>query len=228
MLMLVAWIGVALGALGHSREHSPEVSAGGGGLLVGICFFWLMPEIAADTNWLSASVFVLTACALLFLINALLEQAEVHSQRHVLIPLLTATGLHSLLDGWSIRAVMASRLAGTLAASTGLGLHKLPEGIALGFVCRRALRGLVPALITAAAVEALTILGAWIEPLAAKSGMAEFGTSWTGVVLAIVGGTFLFLGLHSALPARRHPGVLKIFIAAFAVAGGLAGLQHVF
>ena len=150
MLTLVAWFGIVLGALGHSRERSPEVAAGGGGLLAGICVFWLMPEIADESSWARACVFVLTACTLLFLVDHLLEQAETRSQRHVLIPLLTAAGLHSVLDGWSIRAVTANRLAGT----------------------------------------------------------------------------FLFLGLHSALPARHDPGVLRIFAATFAVAGIVAGLQH--
>lgn len=228
MLTVVAWLGVVLGALGHSRERSPEVAAGGGGLLVGICFFWLMPEIADESGWVRAVVFVLTAAALLFLIDSLLEQAEHRSRRHVLIPLLTATSLHSMLDGWSIRAVTASRLAGTLAASAGLALHKLPEGVALGFVSHRALKRLTPAILVAALAESFTLLGGWIEPRAAASGIAEFGASWTAVVLAIVAGTFLFLGVHSALPTRDRPGVLWTFMGMFAVAGAVAGVQHVF
>lgn len=226
MLTLVAWFGIVLGALGHSRERSPEVAAGGGGLLAGISVFWLLPEIADESGWARACVFVLTACTLLFLVDHLLEQAETRSQRYVLIPLLTAAGLHSVLDGWSIRAVTANRLAGTLAASAGLALHKLPEGVALGFVSRRMLKRISPAIGIACVAEALTLVGAWIEPGAAASGIAAFGASWTAVVLAIVAGTFLFLGLHSALPARNDPGVLRIFAATFAVAGVVAGLQH--
>lgn len=228
MLTLVAWTGVVLGALGHSRQRSPEVAAAGGGLLVGICFFWLVPEIAEDSGFIRAIVFVLTACALLFFLDLMLEKAELRSKRHVLIPLLTATGLHSILDGWSIRAVTASRLPGTLAASAGLALHKLPEGVALGFVSRRAVKEIAPAVAAAIAAESLTLIGAWVEPRAAASGIAAFGTSWTGIVLAIVAGTFLFLGLHSTIPSRRHPRVLTISVAGFVTAAALAGVQRLF
>ena len=42
-----------------------------------------------------------------------------------------------------------------------------------------------------------------LHALDVRSGAERFGAWWTGIVLAIVAGSFLFLGVHSFVPHRR-------------------------
>jgi hypothetical protein len=82
--------------------------------------------------------------------------------------------------------------------------------------------------LVAAAVETLTLAGAWIEPVANQAGVAEFGHVWLAVVLSVIAGSFLFLGAHTVLPSRRQPTVVIAFASTFLLAAGAALLQRRF
>jgi hypothetical protein len=75
------------------------------------------------------------------------------------------------------------------------------------------------------AVELVTLLGAFVEPAANRSGAAVFGHWWTAAVLAVIAGSFLFLGFHTVLPNRKNTGVVAIFFTALA-ATAVFGLVH--
>ena len=230
--MVVAWIltllalaGAAVGVLlGRSRLISSYLAAGAGGLLLGISLFWLVPEIAATSGWLTAAGMTAVACALLALLDHLFLHAGSASVQTAITPLLIATCIHSFVDGWSVRALQAQRLA-TIAAPLGLALHKIPEGLAIGWVSRRALGSPTKAALAALGVELATVVGAYVEPHANDSGFAAFGIWWTASIIAIISGSFLFLGIHSVLPYRRRMGVMLVFAATLLVVGTIGFLK---
>ncbi len=77
-------------------------------------------------------------------------------------------------------------------------------------------------MILCALAEALTIVGALAERSIDQSAIKEFGAWWMAVVLAMIAGSFSFLGIHAVLPARRKTGVIAIFFAAILSVGGVA------
>ena len=109
-----------------------------------------------------------------------------------------------------------------IAVLLGLALHKLPEGLALGWITRNALHSTGRAIAWCSGAEMLTVVGAWIEPKVAASGIAVFGTNATAAVLMLVAGSFLFLGSHTVLPDRKRAGIVPVFISSLALAGILA------
>lgn len=225
LLTLLALAGAAIGLfMGQSRALSSHLAAAGGGLLFGISLFWLVPEIAETSGWTLAFVLALAACCALAALDIFLTHTG-HSPRHGVIgPFLAATAVHSFLDGWSVQALAVQPLA-NVAAPVGLALHKIPEGVALGWVARKSLSSTPRAIAASAGVELLTLAGAFIEPAADHSGSARFGEWWTAGVLAIIAGSFLFLGFHSVLPVRKRTGVLGVFIATLAAVGAVALLE---
>jgi zinc transporter ZupT len=233
--MLAAWLltaaalaGIVLGMLGRPPNAGSLLTAAAGGLLVGICLFWVFPEIAASVGWIAAIPLVLAVFGLLLILdNTLLHHGHdlpLHSHgasRSLLIPLLIATAIHSFLDGWSVRALSASVLD-RIAVGIGLGLHKIPEGIAVGWVVRRGLGRNAPAFGAAAAAELATLIGAWVEPRAAASGYTLFGPWANALVLAVVAGMFLFLGMHAIADERKNIRALGVFLATFVAVGALS------
>ena len=158
---------------------------------------------------------------LLALLDGLLTHSG-HSARHgVVWPLLLATGIHSLLDGWSIR-LLGTQPMTDVTVTIGLALHKLPEGAALGWLTRRSLQSARQALLVSCLAELLTVAGALAEPNLNASGSARFGASWVPGVLALIAGGFIFLGVHAIIPARNKPKVLVTFLATLALVGALA------
>lgn len=220
LLTALALIGIVLGAsLGQSKTFSAHLAAAGGGLLSGICLFWLMPEIAETAGWPGTIALAAIASLVLILLDRYLEHTG-NSPRHgAVLPLLIATAVHSFLDGWSVRALALQPLT-DVAVPVGLALHKVPEGLALGWILRRDASS-TRAVIMGAVVESLTVIGAAIEPRAERSGVAAFGAWWTAVVLSIVAGTFLFLGFHTVAADWKKRGVMPVFVCAL-VAAALA------
>ena len=178
-------------------------------------------------SWWKAALLVAVSFSVLFALDRVLHRLHHFSMGFVAGPLLIAAAIHSFLDGWSVRFASMDPLT-NLAVPTGLALHKLPEGLALGFVVRESFRSRSVAFLVAAAVETLTLAGAWIEPAANQAGAAEFGHAWLAVVLSVIAGSFLFLGAHTVLPSRRQPTVAIAFASTFLLAAGAALLQRRF
>jgi hypothetical protein len=72
----------------------------------------------------------------------------------------------------------------------------------------------------------LTVLGAWIEPQADRAGALHFGALWVTGVLAIIGGSFIFLGFHAVDGSRRKPGVIPTFVLTLLAVAFLALVQR--
>jgi zinc transporter ZupT len=226
LLTLLAIGGVGAGVLlGQSRYWTSQAGAAGGGLLFGIALFWVLPEIAKTASWVVAAALAIAACALIGAIDTLLMHTG-HSPRSGAIgPLLAATAVHCFLDGWSVRA-LGGRPLTDVAVAIGLALHKLPEGFALGWVLRRALPPARRAVLVGSVVESLTVVAAFIEPKANATGAESMGAWWTASVLAVISGSFLYLGFHVVIPERRKRGVVPLFASTLAVMAGVAWFKH--
>lgn len=198
LLTGLALLGVAGGVLLH-RSISNHLAALGGVLLFAVAFIWIVPEISAAWGWPRACLFVTLAAVLLAVVDWALIQLG-HSPRHgVIAPLVIATAIHSLLDGWSIRALAAQPVPLALVP-IGLGLHKIPEGFALGWVLRRSVSSHARAIGLGATAELFTLVGAFLQPGTDRFGVTRFGDAWTPAVLSLIAGAFVFLGCHALLP----------------------------
>lgn len=207
LLTVLAWVGVVAGVLllEPHRRISGGFAAAGGGVLFGIALFWLIPEMTEEAGKLAA-LYAVGGCGLIAGVDRLLAHTG-HSPRHgVVAPVLAATAIHSFLDGWSVRALRLLPLV-----PVGLAMHKVPEGLALGWVTRLATQRRGVAIFICALVEAVTLVGAAIEPIANRSATAAFGANWSIAILAVIAGTFLFFGLHAVLPEWRRASVWTIF-----------------
>src|SRR3954454_9083720 len=226
LLTLLASAGVAIGVLlGRSRILSAHLGAAGSGLLCGIALFWLLPETAHISGWSSALALTTGCGAALALLDHYLIDEGWAKHENIVRPLLIATAIHSFLDGWSVRATSVNALA-AVAVPIGLGLHKIPEGLALGWVVRRALGSTNKALLAGLIVESLTLVGAFLEPRADQTGIENFGLLWIAGVLAVIGGSFLFVAIHTVVPERRRIGVMAIFFTTLTLVGGAAALRR--
>jgi zinc transporter ZupT len=195
-----------------------------GGVLLGVAAFWVLPETARALQWTGAAACFLAGILLLWVIDRYVHPvcptcSHSHDHDHCATrlhgfatPLLVAAALHATLDGWSIAA---SKETLGVAVLVAIGLHKIPEGLALGVIARSALKSPAAALAGCAAAEAATIAGALLERVAAPF----FGEVWIHGLLALAGGSFLYLGYHAVHNEVQQRGVPAMMPAFAGVAG---------
>lgn len=225
LLTVLAMAGVALGVLlGRPRRLSNHLGAAGGGLLLGISVFLLLPEIAQELGQIRSLAMALGVCLFLAAVDRLLMHSGYSLRDGVAVPLLLITAVHSFLDGWSVRAAAIGPVV-NVAVPLGLALHKLPEGLALGWIAKRRFTPAWGAMLAGGAAELFTLAGAFAEPAIERSGVHRFGFWWPAFVLAGIAGTFIFLGMHAIWPVRQERKVLMVFVATLAAVALVATLR---
>jgi zinc transporter ZupT len=201
----------ALAALGISYtgvvisgvpEISRKVVPFSGVMLLLVSFLWILPELAEDFGWLAGLALMLVGFVLLWGVDKNVYPvcpscSHTHDHDSCVTrlhgfagPLIAATMVHSLFDGW---ALAAAHEAGRQGIWAGVLVHKIPECLAFGIILRAAMRSRRNALIAATTVQAATLLGAALESVLAP----HIGPFWIHVLLAVAGGTFLYLGFHA-------------------------------
>jgi zinc transporter ZupT len=230
--LVSAAFGVWLAAAGRAGRALVPFGAG---LLMGMAAFGVMPEMAERLGWSAGLAVLLAGIGLLWLFDRYVHPvcpSCSHSHDHdacsvslhgFAFPLVAAAVLHSFMDGM---AVAASRREGP--AGLGLGvllavaIHKIPEGLAYGTILRAALRSRISALALCAAAQAPTIAGGALESVVAT----RLGVDWMTYPLALVGGSFLYLGFHAVHGEFRRRGWKPAFGPALTgLAGAAAVLQ---
>ncbi len=194
---------------------------------MGVALFWLLPEMAQFVGWTVAGAWIGAATLALFLLDRYVYPlcpacAPAHDHAHCetrlhgfALPLLAAAALHSLLDGWTV-------MAGSDHPSFGPGLilgiaaHKAPEGLALGVIARAALSSRFAALSWCVAAQSATLLGAGLE----HAFSPYLGIQSLHALLAIAGGSFLYVGGHAVHGELRRSGATPAFVPALT---GIAG-----
>ena len=206
----------------------------GGGLLMGIALFGVLPELAGPHEWARAALLLAGGLAVMWFLGRYVYPVCptcAHSHDHLkcttalhgfALPLVAAASLHAFLDGIGIGASQdegAGRLGALVLA--GVLAHKVPEGIALGSILRASVRSVSSALALCAGAQAATLAGALLE-----SAITEWaGTAWVTYALALAGGSFLYLGFHAVHGEWQRRGA-PAFMPALTGAAGAAALQH--
>ena len=205
-LLLFALLALGATFAGVALSGIPEVSRKmlplSGAMLLLISFVWVLPELAGDLGWVTGMSFMLIGFVILWLIDKHVYPvcpscSHTHDHDSCVTrlhgfagPLLIATAIHSLFDGWALAAAHAAGRQGIWA---GVLIHKIPECVVFGIILQAAMKSRRNALIAATLAQAATLLGAFLE----KEAAPHIGPYWILVLLAIAGGTFLYLGFHA-------------------------------
>ena len=227
--ILSAAAGVWLtGFAGLSRRLVPF----GGGALIGVAFFWVLPEMAAYLRWDGALMWIAAGATVLAVIDRYIYPvcpacSPPHDHDHCstllhgfATPLLVAAALHALLDGWGAAAADSDiRLSfGFLA---GIGAHKVPEGLALGVIARAALKSRGLAMVWCAMAQTATLAGAVLQSVFAP----YLGVPGLHALLAVAGGSFLYLGWHAVHGEFRRSGASPALVPALTGVAGSSVLR---
>lgn len=203
----------------------------GGGALVGVAIFWVLPEMAQFFRWSGALLwlaggFLALAAFDRFVYPVCPACSPAHDHQHCAtrlhgfaLPLLGAAALHAMLDGWSAAAGESARLSLGLVAA--IAVHKIPEGLALAVIARAAFRTRSTALGWCVAAQLATLAGAALESVLAP----YLGTPALYALLALAGGSFLYLGAHAVHGEIRRSGPHPAFWPAITGVAGSSVLR---
>lgn len=196
-------------------RNSSHVHSFAAGLILGIAFFHLFPES------LKLSEHALTFIFIGFLIFYLLEHLMVlhsgseihykdkHNPQHTKgMVIFAGLFVHSLLDGLIIG--VGFEIDATIGILTSLGVigHELPEGVTTFSLLINKIKR-ETALTLSIAVALATPIGALIS----LTFMGSLSKSTIGLLLAMAGGSFLYIAATDLIPETHEEG--------FASAGSL-------
>jgi zinc transporter ZupT len=138
--------------------------------------------------------------------------------------LIVALAIHSTTDGLALGIQGEAPATGATKWSLFLALciHKVPEGLALGSLLIGAGFSRISALGWVAAVEATTLLGGVIGYFF----LTEISTLWLGLIMAYVGGGFVYLAIHAVLGEMLKHGK-KLVLTSFALGVALIAVLNV-
>jgi zinc and cadmium transporter len=222
--VLSAAVGVWLTSFtGLSRRLVPF----GGGVLLGVALFWVLPEMAQFFSWQGAILWLASGFLVLAAIDRYVypvcpacSPSHEHEHDHCATrlhgfatPLLAAAALHSALDGWS--AAVSQNAGFSLALIGAIAVHKIPEGLALGVIARASLGSRASALAWCALAQMTTIAGAGLASVLAP----HLDSQALHALLALAGGSFLYLGGHAVHGELRRSGTPTLVPALTGVAG---------
>jgi len=186
----------------------------GGGVLMGVAAFWVLPEMAESLHWAAAVLWIAAGVAALWAIDRFVYPvcpacSQPHGHDHCQatlhgfgVPLLLAAALHAALDGWSVSAASDGSVHLSAPFVMAIAVHKIPEGFALGVIARAALASPLIAFAWCALAEAATLAGALLE-----MGLAPHMSQYVlHALLAVAGGSFLYLGGHAVHGEWRRRG----------------------
>jgi zinc and cadmium transporter len=177
-----------------------------GAILLAVSLFSILPEMAGEAGWLRAGILYGCGYSLLYVIDRYIHPvcpscSHTHDHLHCevelhgfSVPLVIATAIHSFVDGWAM-AVAQNAATGSMRTTIPIAvlLHKIPEGLALGVMLRASLKSPGTAAAWGFAAESATAVGA----LLAMSLLPGASPVWARDLLAVAGGTFLYLGFHA-------------------------------
>src|SRR5438034_150122 len=206
------------------------------GTLLGVTIFAILPESFGACSWWAVLLALATGYVLFLFISKHVHHVcpacaashfDADATRHfreIATALIVALSIHSATDG------LALGLQGEIPAITAtkwslfsaLCIHKVPEGLALGSLLIGAGLKRTAALGWVAAVEATTLLGGVIGYFF----LANISTFWLGLIMAEVGGGFIYLAAHAVLGEMLKHGK-QLVLASFSVGFALIVLLHI-
>jgi len=219
-------------------EHKPlcALISFAAGTLLGVTLFAIVPESLRYSGAWLVVVAAATGYFLFFFISKHVHHVcpacaashfDVDATRHfneIATALIVALAIHSTTDGLAlgIQQEAPSLDATKWSLFSALCIHKVPEGLALGSLLIGAGLRPVTALGWVAAVEATTLLGGVIGML----WLGKVSTFWLGLIMAHVGGGFLYLATHAVIGEMLKHGK-KLVLTSFSVGVGLIAVLNI-
>jgi len=206
------------------------------GTLLGVTIFAILPESFGACPWWAMLLALITGYALFFFISKHVHHVcpacaashfDADATRHfseIATALIVALAIHSMTDGLALGIQGEAPATGATKWSLFLALciHKVPEGLALGSLLIGAGFSRISALGWVAAVEATTLLGGLIGYFF----LTEISTLWLGLIMAYVGGGFVYLAIHAVLGEMLKHGK-KLVLTSFALGVALVAVLNV-
>ena len=212
-------------------EHKPlcALISFAAGTLLGVTLFAILPEGLNDSGaWpvvaAAASGYVLFLFISKYVHHVCPACAASHFDadvtRHfseIATALIIALAIHSTTDGLAlgIQQEAPSTDATKWSLFSALCIHKVPEGLALGSLLIGAGLRRSTALGWVAAVEATTLVGGVIGML----WLGKVSTFWLGLIMAHVGGGFLYLATHAVVGEMLKHGK-RLVLTSFSIGVG--------
>jgi zinc transporter ZupT len=206
------------------------------GTLLGVTIFAILPESFGACSWWAVFLALATGYALFFFIRKYVHHVcpacaashfDEDATRHfsqIATALIVALAIHSTTDGLAlgIQGVIPAMDATKWSLFSALCIHKVPEGLALGSLLIGAGFNRGAALAWVAAVEATTLVGGVIGYLF----LTNISMLWLGLIMAHVGGGFIYLAAHAVLGEMLKHGK-KIVLTSFAAGIALIAVLNI-
>ena len=206
------------------------------GTFLGVTIFAILPESFGACSWWAVFLALATGYALFFFISKHVHHVcpacaashfDADATRHfseIATALIVALSIHSATDGLAlgIQGEIPAITATKWSLFSALCIHKIPEGLALGSLLIGAGFERTAALGWVAAVEATTLLGGLIGYFF----LANISTFWLGLIMAEVGGGFIYLAAHAVLGEMLKHGK-QLVLASFSVGFALIGILNI-
>ena len=219
-------------------EHKPlcALISFAAGTLLGVTLFAILPESLGACPWWGVILGLATGYALFFFISKHVHHVcpacaashfDADATRHfseIAIALIIALAIHSTTDGLAlgIQGEIPAMDATKWSLFSALCIHKVPEGLALGSLLIGAGLHRSAALGWVTAVEATTLLGGVIGYFF----LANISTFWLGLIMAHVGGGFIYLAVHAVLGEMLKHG-RKLVLTSFSAGVALIALLNI-
>jgi zinc and cadmium transporter len=206
------------------------------GTLLGVTIFAILPESFGACSWWTVLLALATGYALFFFISKHVHHvcpacaashfdadATLHFSE-IASALIVALSIHSATDGLAlgIQGEIPAITATKWSLFFALCIHKVPEGLALGSLLIGAGLHRGAALGWLAAVEATTLLGGVIGYFF----LSNISMFWLGLIMAEVGGGFIYLAAHALLGEMLRHGK-KLVLISFSAGVALIALLNV-
>jgi len=193
------------------------------GTLLGVTIFAILPESFGACSWWTVLLALGTGYALFFFISKHVHHVcpacaashfDTDATRHfseIATALIVALSIHSATDGLAlaIQGEIPAISATKWSLFSALCIHKVPEGLALGSLLIGAGLHRSAAFGWVAAVEATTLLGGVIGYFF----LSHISTFWLGLIMAQVGGGFIYLAAHALLGEMLRHGKKLVLIS---------------
>src|SRR5216117_277088 len=206
------------------------------GTLLGVTFFAILPEGLGAAPWWAVLLAVATGYALFFFISKHVHHVcpacaashfDADATQHfseIATGLIIALAIHSTTDGLALGIQIETPAMDVTRWTlfSALCIHKVPEGLALGSLLIGARLHRSMALGWVAAAEATTLLGGVIGYFF----LTKVSTFWLGVIIAHVGGGFIYLAAHALLGEMLKHGK-KLVLTSFSAGVALIALLNI-
>src|SRR3982751_5232120 len=219
-------------------EHKPlcALISFAAGTLLGVTIFAILPESFGACSWWAGLLALITGYLLFFFISKHVHHVcpacaashfDADATRHfseIATALIVALAIHSTTDGLvlGIQQEAPSMDATKWSLFSALCIHKVPEGLALGRLLIGAGLRRTAALGWVAAVEATTLLGGVLGMF----WLGNVSTFWLGLIMAHVGGGFLYLASHAVVGEMLKHGK-KLVLTSFALGVALIAVLNI-